>query len=164
MNRKYSPEDFRHIVLALKEKIPNVNITTDVMVGFPGETDEEFQESYRFCEEMGFLWIHVFKYSPRKGTPAARFKDQVDPRTKEQRSKELIKLAEIMQKKVFEHFDGEQMSILLEQPINGSPGDMEGLTSNYIPVAVKIESEKSGEIINIKLTGTEGERMRGTIL
>ena len=104
MNRKYTPEEFREIVLSLREHIPDVNITTDVMVGFPGETDAEFQESYRFCEETGFLWIHVFKYSPRKGTPAARLKDQIDPRTKEERSRSLIRLAESMRNKVFEHF------------------------------------------------------------
>jgi len=128
MNRKYTPDDFRGIVMALREKIPDVTITTDVMTGFPGETDEEFQESYRFCEEMGFLWIHVFKYSPRKGTPAACFKDQVDMAVKEQRSKSLIKLAETMRHNIFDHYLGRQMSILLEQSVRGRPGYMEGPT------------------------------------
>ncbi len=164
MNRKYSPEDYRRIVRALKEQIPEVMITTDVMVGFPGETDEAFLESYRFCEEMDFLWIHVFKYSPRQGTPAARFADQVDPKIKEQRSKSLIALAEKMRQRNYERFEGHQMPVLLEQQIEGSLGDMEGLTPNYIPVAVKIEKGYSGEILNIKLAGIEGERMRGLLV
>ena len=79
MNRKYTPDDYRRVVNAIKEAIPDAAITTDVMVGFPGETQQEFEESLAFCDEMEFLWTHVFKYSPRKGTPAAGFKDQVSP-------------------------------------------------------------------------------------
>lgn len=159
MNRKYKPEDYRRIVKALREKIPGVTFTTDVMVGFPGETDEEFMESYNFCSEMEFLWIHVFKYSPRKGTPAARYENQVDPKVKDARSKSMIALAENMRQKIFESFMGQETSIILEKPI--SENDMEGLTPNYIPVAVGIESGKSGEILTVKLTGIENDRMRG---
>ncbi len=164
MNRKYAPADYRHIVEGLKEQIPGVMLTTDVMVGFPGETEEEFQESYRFCEEMGFLWIHVFKYSPRQGTPAARFSHQIDPKIKEQRSKDMIALAEHLREKNFERFIGQDAKVLLEKAIEGSSGDMEGLTPNYIPVAVKVGKEKSGEIIRVRLTGIEGERMRADIV
>lgn len=164
MNRKYISEDYRQIVKALKKQIPEVMLTTDVMVGFPGESEEEFMESYRFCEEMGFLWIHVFKYSPRQGTPASRFSNQIDPKIKEQRSKSMIGLAEHLRHLNFERFMGFETKVLLEKPIEGSNGDMEGLTPNYIPVAVKVGKEKSGEIISIKLSGIEGERMRGDII
>jgi len=163
MNRKYTPDDYRQIVLALREGIKDATFTTDVMVGFPGETDEEFKESYDFCEEIGFLWMHVFKYSPRKGTPAANFKDQVDPAVKEERSKLMTSLAVKSREKEFEKYIGRTMKVLLEKPIEGT-NDMEGLTSNYIPVAVAIENEKSGEIINVILTAREGERMRGKII
>ncbi|NLU53763.1 MAG: tRNA (N(6)-L-threonylcarbamoyladenosine(37)-C(2))-methylthiotransferase MtaB [Clostridiaceae bacterium] len=163
MNRKYTPDDYRQIVLALREGIKDATFTTDVMVGFPGETDEEFKESYDFCEEIGFLWMHVFKYSPRKGTPAANFKDQVDPAAKEERSKLMTRLAVKSREKEFEKYIGRTMKVLLEKPIEGT-NDMEGLTSNYIPVAVAIENEKSGEIINVILTAQEGERMRGKII
>lgn len=163
MNRKYSPEDYRQIVNLMREKIPDVNFTTDVMVGFPGETDEEFTQSYDFCKEMGFLWIHVFKYSPRKGTAAAKFSDQVQPGIKERRSKQMIELASQMRNNVFEKYLGNQADIILEKEIEGSLGDMEGLTSNYIPVAVKVENVNSGEIISVSLDSIEGERMRGTV-
>lgn len=163
MNRKYTPDDYRQIVLALREGIKDATFTTDVMVGFPGETDEEFKESYDFCEEIGFLWMHVFKYSPRKGTPAANFKDQVDPAVKEERSKLMTSLAVKSREKEFEKYIGRTMKVLLEKPLEGT-NDMEGLTSNYIPVAVAIENEKSGEIINVILTAQEGERMRGKII
>lgn len=161
MNRRYTPEEYRSIVTLLREKIPDVTITTDVMVGFPGETQEEFEQSYSFCREIGFLWMHVFKYSPRKGTPAARFQDQVDPKTKEARSKKMIELAQQMRQEVYESFKGRETNVLIEKPLEGSDGDMEGLTPNYIPVAVKIENKKSGEIISIRLVSYEGEYMRG---
>jgi len=145
MNRKYTPEDYREIVKSLREKIPDVTFTTDVMTGFPGETDEEFAQSYEFCKEIGFLWIHVFKYSPRKGTAAAKFPDQVPSDIKEKRSKQLIELAHKMRNNVFEQFIGREIDIILEQEIEGSPGDMEGLTANYIPVAVKVENIEPGK-------------------
>ncbi|NLO99650.1 MAG: tRNA (N(6)-L-threonylcarbamoyladenosine(37)-C(2))-methylthiotransferase MtaB [Clostridiaceae bacterium] len=160
MNRKYTPDDYRQIVSLMREKIPDVTFTTDVMVGFPGETDEEFSQSYDFCKEMGFLWIHVFKYSPRKGTAAARFPDQVQPAIKERRSKQLIELANRMRNNVFEQFLGRQADVILEKEIEGS-SDMEGLTANYIPVAVKVENANSGEIISVILDSIEGESMRG---
>ncbi|NLL68102.1 MAG: tRNA (N(6)-L-threonylcarbamoyladenosine(37)-C(2))-methylthiotransferase MtaB [Clostridiaceae bacterium] len=162
MNRKYSPEDYRQIVKLLREKIPDVTFTTDVMVGFPGETDEEFSQSYDFCREIGFLWIHVFKYSPRKGTAAAKFPNQVEPSLKEKRSKQLIELAKKMRNEVFEQFLGRQTDVILEKEIEGSNGDMEGLTANYIPVSVKIENINPGEIISVDLDSIEGERIRGT--
>lgn len=162
MNRKYSPEDYRQIVKLLREKIPDVTFTTDVMVGFPGETDEEFSQSYDFCREIGFLWIHVFKYSPRKGTAAAKFPNQVEPSLKEKRSKQLIELAKKMRNEVFEQFLGRQTDVVLEKEIEGSNGDMEGLTANYIPVSVKIENINPGEIISVDLDSIEGERIRGT--
>ncbi|HHU90833.1 MAG TPA: tRNA (N(6)-L-threonylcarbamoyladenosine(37)-C(2))-methylthiotransferase MtaB [Clostridiaceae bacterium] len=163
MNRKYTPEYYREIVELMREKIPDVTFTTDVMVGFPGETDEEFYKSYEFCKEIGFLWIHVFKYSPRKGTAAAKFPDQVQPDIKERRSKQLIELANQMRNKVFQQFLGRQTDIILEKHIEGSPGDMEGLTSNYIPVAVNVENINPGEIISVHLETIEGERMRGAV-
>lgn len=163
MNRKYTPEDYRGIVKALREHIPDVTLTTDIMVGFPGETEEDFLESYRFCEEMEFLWIHVFKYSPRKGTPAAKYPDQVDAAIKDQRSRDMIALAERMRERIFGQYIGREMSVLMEQPIKGSPRDMEGLTANYIPVAVEVDNPCAGEIIKTRLLSIEGERMRGTL-
>lgn len=164
MNRKYTPDDYRRIVSQLRSKIPDVTLTTDIMVGFPGETEEEFQQSYDFCKEIGFLWIHVFKYSPRKGTPAAGFEGQIDPRIKERRSKKLIALAESMRNDVFSKFVGRTANIILEQEIAKSNGDMEGLTSGYIPVAVSTKSEMTGEILTVRLEGIEGARMRGILV
>lgn len=164
MNRKYTPDEYKKIVELIRERIPGVTITTDVMVGFPGETDEEFEKSFDFCRGIGFLWMHVFKYSPRKGTPAYRFGEQVDPKTKEARSRRMIELARQMRQDVYESFIGRETDVLLEQPVEGSSGDMEGMTPNYIPVTVKVRSQKSGEIISVRLISSEGEYMRGEII
>ena len=161
MNRKYSPDDFRQIVKDLRAAIPDAAITTDVMVGFPGETDEEFRESIDFCDEMGFLWAHVFKYSPRKGTPAARFKDQVDPRVKEDRSRAMILLAEKNREAFFRRFIGTEQRVLFEHRITGSSGLMEGLTPQYITVETAFNPSGIGEIISVRLVEIHGERMRG---
>lgn len=163
MNRKYTPEDYRKSVLALREAIPDVAITTDVMVGFPGETREEFEESLAFCDEMEFLWAHVFKYSPRKGTPAARFRDQVSPEEKEERSREMIALAEKNRVKFFRRFLSRHMNVLFEQPVHGSPGWVEGLTANYIPVEVQANENVLGRILPVRLVGIHGERMAGVL-
>lgn len=161
MNRRYTPDDFRRIVTALREAIPDVAITTDVMVGFPGETRQEFEESLAFCEEMGFLWAHVFKYSPRKGTPAARFKDQVSPEVKEERSQTMIALAEKNREAFYRRFIGREMKVLFEQPVHGSSELMEGLTVNYIPVEARLDPSVIGKILPIRLEGISGERMKG---
>lgn len=164
MNRKYTPDEYKNVVRLIRENIPGVTFTTDVMVGFPGETDEEFEKSFNFCREIGFLWMHVFKYSPRKGTSAYRFGDQVDSKIKEARSRRMIELARKMRQNVYESFIGRETNVLLEQPVEGSSGDMEGMTPNYIPVAVKVSSQKSGEIISVRLISSEGEYMRGEIM
>jgi threonylcarbamoyladenosine tRNA methylthiotransferase MtaB len=161
MNRKYTPDEYKNIVMDLRAQIPNVTVTTDVMVGFPGETEDEFLESYNFCNDIGFLWMHVFKYSPRKGTPAAGYKDQIGPSVKEERSREMIALAENMRKCVFQKFDGWKTTVLLEKEIQGKPGYMEGLTPNYIPVEVQVNNEKPGEIVDIRLKYKDSSVMKG---
>jgi threonylcarbamoyladenosine tRNA methylthiotransferase MtaB len=163
MNRKYTPDDYRSIIQALKESIPNVAVTTDVMVGFPGETDEEFEESLAFCEEMGFLWAHIFKYSPRQGTPAARFKDQVLPIVKEERSKRMISLAERNREAFYKRFIGRKEKVLFEQQVSEDSDMMEGLTANYLPVEVAFDEQKIGEIWTVVLEEIHGERLKGTL-
>lgn len=194
MNRKYTPDDYQKIITLMKEKIPNVTFTTDVMVGFPGETEEEFKESYDFCRQIGFLWMHVFKYSPRKGTPAATFPEQVESKTKGKRSKLMIKLANQMRSEVFNKYIGRNVDVLLEKEIEkgnragnmdekddehidikgnentaidnnrdmDNSVDIEGLTSNYIPVVVRIGKDKIGQIVTADLESIEGEYLRGT--
>ena len=127
MNRRYKTEDFKEIVGILRNNIPEVALTTDVIVGFPGETDEEFEKTYEFLKEIKFSKMHVFKYSPRKGTKAAEFKNQIDGNTKNKRSDILIKLSEENEEDFAKTYIGKEIEVLFEN-------ENEGHTKNYIKV------------------------------
>lgn len=153
MNRKYTTEEYRGIVNKIRRFYPDVALTTDIIVGFPGESDEDFQTTYNFIEEIAFSDIHIFKYSPRQGTPAAIFKNQIDGKTKHSRSEKLITLGERMRKDYYSRFIGQIKSVLFETISKDIEGHVEGLTDNYLKVLVKggIELEGNLEDINLKI-------------
>lgn len=146
MNRRYTTEDFRKIVSILRKNIPEVALTTDIIVGFPGETEEEFNETYEFLKEIAFSKMHVFKYSPRKGTKAAGFKNQVDGITKSKRSDMLIALSDENEENFAKQYIGKEINVLFEN-------ETEGHTTNYI----KVESKKKieGAPVILKVVPTE---------
>ena len=148
MNRKYTTLDYKAAVQLLRKSIDDVSITTDVMVGFPGETDLEFEQTYKFAEEIGFSKMHVFKFSPRKGTPAYLNESQVPAEIKEERSKRLIRLSEECALKFNKSFEGRVFPVLFEQP-SDYPGFYEGLTPNYIRVLYREERDLKGQILNV---------------
>ena len=138
MNRKYTVEDFEKIVNLLRNNIPDVALTTDVIVGFPGETDEEFELTKKFLEKIKFSKMHVFKYSKRKGTPAEKMPNQVSEAVKEERSNVLINMSEKFEKEFAEKYIGKEVSVLFEN-------SFEGHTPNYIKVELE---DKNSDIIN----------------
>ena len=113
MKRHYSPEDYQRAVNLIRKEVPAVAITTDVIVGFPGETDKEFEESLEFCRQIGFARIHVFSYSPRSGTEAAIMPGQVPDKVKKERSQQMLALAEESRPKFKESFTGVAMDVLM---------------------------------------------------
>ena len=137
MGRSYSTEDYEQAVSRIREAIPDVSITTDVIVGFPGETVDEYAESYRFCQRMAFSNIHIFPYSERTGTRAALMPDKIDERIKKKRSECMLKLAEESARSFRERFVGHTMMVLWEQEVQ--EGTWVGLTDNYIRVAARSE-------------------------
>lgn len=139
MNRRYTTDEFRKIVKLLRDNIPEVALTTDVIVGFPGETDGEFEETYNFLKEIEFSKMHVFKYSPRKGTKAAAFPNQVDGKTKILRSEKLIRLSDENERKFAGKYIGKEIEVLFEN-------EEEGHTTNYIKVIDKDKKEKPNDI------------------
>lgn len=151
MNRKYTTDEYRNIVKLIRKYMPNAGITTDIIVGFPGETDEEFMETLEFVEEIGFSRIHVFKYSPRKGTPAAKYEDQIDGNIKHNRSERLISLGERLIKQFNAGFIGANLSILFEEESKNEEGFIEGYTTNYIRVKTKGSSQIIRQIKNIEI-------------
>ncbi|MBO5142303.1 MAG: tRNA (N(6)-L-threonylcarbamoyladenosine(37)-C(2))-methylthiotransferase MtaB [Clostridia bacterium] len=136
MNRKYTTEEFKHIVKLLREYIPEVALTTDVIVGFPGETDDEFKQTVEFLKEINFSKMHIFKYSIRKGTPAATYPNQVPDDKKEERSNILLEMSDIHEKEFAENYIGKEIEVLFEN-------EMEGHTTNYIRVVRKNRKEQS---------------------
>ena len=138
MNRKYTTEEFKNVCKILRKAYPNVSLTTDIIVGFPGETEEEFNKTYEFLKKINFYKMHIFKYSPRKGTKAADMKGQIDGNVKEQRSEKLINLSNENEKKYNESYIGKELEVLFEE----EDGDFyKGHTTNYIMVKVKKNNE-----------------------
>ena len=141
MNRRYTTSEFKEIVKRLRDNISEVALTTDVIVGFPGETDEEFEKTYKFLEEVKFSKMHVFKYSPRKGTKAANFPNQIDGNVKEERSARLIKMSEKNEEEFAKQYIGKEVEVLFEK-------ENEGHTTNYIEVETE-EKHKPNEISKV---------------
>ena len=164
MNRRYTPEEYKRIVNSIRENFYGAAITTDIMVGFPGETDEEFEESAKFAEEIGFADIHIFKYSPRPGTPAATYEDQVTPEAKEERSKILENIRREAAKKYLEGFVGTVAEVLFEQPSQTHKGWFEGKTTNYMTVLVKTDEDLSFKYRTVKLKEMGDEVIYGEVI
>lgn len=160
MNRKYTPEQYKDIVKLIREYMPEAGITTDIIVGFPGETHEEFEETYNFVKDIHFSRIHVFKYSPRKGTPASRFENQVHGNIKQERSERLIQLSEKLMCTFNEKYMDKTLDVLFEE---GEKGFMEGYTTNYIRVKIQAEDDIRGKILPVKIIDQENDILIGKI-
>lgn len=145
MRRRYTTEEYADAVKRLRENISDVSITTDVIVGFPGETDEEFNRSYEFCKKIGFMQMHVFKYSKRKGTVAEKMDNQVPESIKDKRSDLMIALGERMKKEFYDGYKGKEAEILVEQKMKN--GKYHGTTANYMDVYIDSDEDISGKFI-----------------
>lgn len=141
MNRKYTTKEYEESVKLLREYFDEPAITTDVIVGFPGETDEEFEQTKRFIEKVGFFELHVFKYSKRDNTPAATMKDQIPEPVKQQRSKQLIDIDETLSERFCQKYKGRMVEVLFEEKKNGM---YQGHTREYIPVRIKSDENLAG--------------------
>lgn len=148
MNRKYSPSEFLAKLNKIKSACPDVAFTTDVIVGFPGESEQEFQETYDFIKACGFNQLHVFPYSAREGTPAAKMPNQIDPRIKSERVKTLMQLSESQWEAYTSRFIGQEVEVLIER---FEKGLNIGHTTNYIEVGIPSIEGKVGQRITVKL-------------
>ena len=159
MNRKYDTKKYRQAAVLLRKYLPQVALTTDIIVGFPGETEQDFEESYEFAKEIGFAKIHVFPYSPKKGTPAAERKDQLPNSVKSERSHKLLALSDEMSAAFLAQYIGETTEVLYEKKL--SEGTYEGHTSNYMKVHAKSGKDITNSIVLTKITHVEGENAFG---
>ena len=162
MNRKYTANQYRAYLEAIRKAMPDAAITTDVMVGFPDESDEEFNESYRFIEEMQFSHIHTFMYSRRKNTPAATFKNQIPSEIKKERSKKMIALSEKSRMEFLQKYKGQTVEVLFEQMTKD--GFMEGYTRNYQKVSACGDIALKGKIQKVQIQSVDSDAMVGVLI
>lgn len=155
MNRHYDTADYRRLCKKLRECFKDCTLTTDIMVGFAGESDEDFETSLRFMEEIGFEKVHVFPYSIRKGTRAEKLDGHLDKKIKEERCKVMIEKAEEIRRDFFSKQVGKTFSIIIESKTDC--GYATGYTANYIPVKIKLPSDMSGSMVNVKIVGVSDE-------
>ncbi|QUW22210.1 tRNA (N(6)-L-threonylcarbamoyladenosine(37)-C(2))-methylthiotransferase MtaB [Sporosarcina sp. Marseille-Q4063] len=154
MRRKYTMEFFAERLDRLREALPHLAITSDVIVGFPGETEEEFMETYNFIRDQQFSELHVFPYSMRTGTPAARMTDQIDEDVKNERVHRLIELNDQLAKQYASSFEGEVLEVIPEEryKIDAESGLYEGYSDNYLKVVFPADETMIGKIVRVKLT------------
>ncbi|WP_050180931.1 tRNA (N(6)-L-threonylcarbamoyladenosine(37)-C(2))-methylthiotransferase MtaB [Domibacillus robiginosus] len=153
MRRKYTMAAFADRLNRLKKALPGLAVTSDVIVGFPGETEEEFMETYNFIKEHGFSELHVFPYSKRTGTPAARMEDQVNEEVKNERVHKLIALSDQLAKEYAARFEGEVLEVIPEEPFGeGGEGLYSGYTDNYLKVVFPATEDMVGKIVKVKIT------------
>lgn len=162
MNRRYTTKEYKDIVDRLRENIKDVSITTDVIVGFPGETNDEFDQTLQFLKEIELTQMHIFKYSPRKGTPASEMKNQIDPQIKQIRSDALSSLNRENFEKFASKFVGQEMKVLFEQSVDSN--NYEGLTNNYLRVVVSSDKDLQGEILNVLIKEVKNEYVIGELV
>ena len=158
MNRRYTTEQFKEIVRLLRNAYDDVNLTTDVIVGFPGETDEEFSKTYKFLEEIKFYKMHIFKYSPRKGTKAAVMPNQISGDIKEERSRKLIELSDKNEIEYNESYIGKNVEVLFEEEKDGI---FKGHTQNYIMVYCELNKNLENQVISVRCEKAEQEHILG---
>lgn len=154
MRRKYTMEFFAERLEKLRDALPDLAITSDVIVGFPGETEEEFMETYNFIRENRFAELHVFPYSMRTGTPAARMKDQIDEDIKHERVHRLIELNNQLAKEYASRYEDEVLEVIPEERFKEDPesGLYEGYTDNYLKVVFEADESMIGKLVRVKIT------------
>jgi threonylcarbamoyladenosine tRNA methylthiotransferase MtaB len=161
MRRRYSVADYERAVAMIREAIPDAAITTDIMVGFPEESEEEFEESYRFCQRLGFANIHVFPYSVRPGTTAAHLPGQVPERVKRERGERMLELARESALHFRQQFLERTMAVLWEKEIGG--GVWSGLSDNYIRVFTKSNQELKNRLLEARIVGWHNHDLWGAL-
>ncbi|TWL90911.1 Threonylcarbamoyladenosine tRNA methylthiotransferase MtaB [Bacillus licheniformis] len=153
MRRKYTMEFFADRLTKLKKALPGLAVTSDVIVGFPGETEEEFMETYNFIKEHKFSELHVFPYSKRTGTPAARMDGQVDENVKNERVHKLISLSDQLAKEYASDYEGDVLEIIPEEPFTetGEGNLLVGYTDNYMKVVFEGSEDLIGQLVKVKI-------------
>jgi threonylcarbamoyladenosine tRNA methylthiotransferase MtaB len=150
MRRRYSIRPFLEKLEIMREKLDNPAFTTDVIVGFPGETQEEFQQTLDVCRQAEFIKIHIFPFSARAGTPAASFPDQISPQVKKERARQLAALERELAKTFYRSLEGTDLEVLVEREHSEKPGWVSGTDRRYVPVEFPGTNEEIGRLVTVR--------------
>ncbi len=163
MRRPWTAEQFVRRCEEVRRALDAPALTTDVIVGFPGETDDEFQATCRVVRRVGFSKLHVFRYSPRQGTPAADMPDQISEAVKRRRAAELSELGLQLRRNYFESLAGRRLQVLVETPLDTQPGTLVGTSARYVPVELPGDETLIGRIVTATARATTDDRVQGVI-
>lgn len=158
MGRRYTPETYRGVIQMIRSKVPDASVTTDVIVGFPGETADEFEQGYRFCRDMEFSAIHVFPFSARPGTAAAAMPDRVKDTVKKERSSRMLELAADSARRFAASFCGDTRPVLWENEVRRDSGLYQGLTDNYVRVYAGSGHDIQNRVIMTRLVAPAADK------
>jgi len=164
MKRRYSVEFYSELIEKFAKNIPNIAIGSDIIVGFPGETEEQFEDTYENLKKLPISYIHVFSYSKRVGTPANLMENQVPENIKKERNKKLTALANAKNLAFRESFIGKELEALIELSRDKGTGLLKGLTDNFIPVLVEGSDEFKNKIIKVKIKKVENNKTFGELV
>ena len=153
MRRRWQSSRFVERCLEARAALGNPALTTDVIVGFPGETEDDFQATCRVCEVIGFAKIHIFRFSPRQGTPAADMPDQVQDRVKQQRAMRLEELGQRLRQQYLRSLRGCLLQVLVQSPAAGKPGRMYGISGQYVPVELPGDERLVNQLVEVEYKG-----------
>ena len=162
MNRRYTAGQFLERCERVRHRLDHPALTTDVMVGFPGETDADFAATCRAVEAAGFSKVHIFPYSPRQGTPAAAMPDQIPEPVKQGRAAELAALAARLRRRYLESLMGRPLQVLVERPSADRPGVLVGTSARYAPVELSGGEELIGRLVSVVAEAVGSDRLRAT--
>ncbi|NTW06178.1 MAG: tRNA (N(6)-L-threonylcarbamoyladenosine(37)-C(2))-methylthiotransferase MtaB [Peptococcaceae bacterium] len=164
MGRNYRSGDILELVGRIRDKVKDISISTDIITGFPGESDDNFLNTLNLIKELKFSFLHVFKYSPRKGTLAADFPGQISSEIKELRSSELIALGQELSLNFRKKYLGREVLVLVEDSCESGPAMAKGYTANYLSVSMPGEDDLRGKIVRVNIDSLSEDLLSGTII
>jgi threonylcarbamoyladenosine tRNA methylthiotransferase MtaB len=164
MRRPYRAVDFRNVVTNIRCRKPDAAIGVDTLIGFPAETDQAFMHTYELIRDLPISYLHVFPFSARPGTPAARCSDQVDPKVIKKRCAQLRDLGKTKRLNFYKQFIGKQLEVLVESTRHTPSGLLKGLSSNYIPVLIDADDDHKNQLRPVRAEKLTGNALMGTLL
>jgi threonylcarbamoyladenosine tRNA methylthiotransferase MtaB len=162
MKRPYTVDIFRRRIAKIRDQIPHAAIGVDTLIGFPGETDAAFKHTYDLMNELPISYLHVFPFSARSGTPAARYPDKIPPDVIKERCEKMRCLGQVKRLHFYRSFIGKEIEILVESTRHATTGLLKGLSSNYIPVLIDADDDQINKLVTVRLTDQMDDILIGT--